>query len=85
MTIRQLKDLLEQYDEDTEIRIMSQPSWPFEYETAGVWRHELEISEGGDIEDFTPAGAEAEVVYLVEGSQLAYGSKRAWDEMERAW
>mgnify|MGYP000974184265 CR=1 FL=1 len=36
MTIRDLVAVLEQYDEDTEVRLAMQPSWPFEYSIADV-------------------------------------------------
>ncbi len=95
MTIRQLRDLLEQYDEDTEVRLMSQPSWPFEHEFIGVWDpsqsqpsdpppewDNVEDGEWDDPDAFQPASAE-KAVYIVEGEQLAYGSKLAWEEAER--
>lgn len=31
MTIGELKEMLEEMDDDKEIRFASQPSWPFEY------------------------------------------------------
>ena len=37
------------------------------------------VLEDHDREGFVPAGANAAVVYLVEGSQLAYGTKDAWN------
>jgi len=36
MKIRELIELLEGYDDDLEVRIASQPSWPFENSISGV-------------------------------------------------
>ena len=81
MTIDELIERLEEYREalggDIEIRLMSQPNWPFEYSFAGlVSSNELrELDE----EDFDPQEANEHVLYLVEGTQLGYGSKQAWE------
>jgi hypothetical protein len=37
VTVAELVELLEQYDPGTEVRLMEQPSWPFEYSVAGTW------------------------------------------------
>lgn len=95
MTVADLREILDGLDDGTEVRLMSQPSWPFEYSIAGTWTAEPQPTCQGfgpvrDTNDeppadgFTPAGSpEAGVLYLVEGQQLAYGSKRAWDEAIR--
>ena len=31
MTVSELKEILEYYDDDIEVRFASQPNWPFEY------------------------------------------------------
>lgn len=63
---------------------MTQPSWPFEYSVAGTWEPLGQDPEDDD--SFMPEGSEPDrVVYLVEGSQLAYGTKRAWDETSSGW
>lgn len=110
MTKTQLLRLLEDVEDDVQIRFMSQPSWPFEYSIAGIWRpepeskactecgdaredhgeFEAEIPGSHDFEEsdrgYSPNDAEAsQVVYLVEGSQLAYGTKQAWEDVEHAW
>jgi hypothetical protein len=109
VTIAELMRELENYDPDTEVRLMEQPSWPFEYEVSHIWapsmpgdgdettcveceetlrfhdglwahrdldEHDPQVDESLWPE-FRPAGADAAVVYLVEGSQLAYGTKEA--------
>ena len=64
MTVGELRELLEGVDDSCEMRIASQPSYPFEYSL-----ERLEVVEA-DIEFPTPEGRP--VVYLVEGSQLGY-------------
>ena len=82
MTIDELIERLEDYrDEiggDAEVRLMTQSNWPFENTIFGLASGE-EISadpnEGDDDED-----VEADqVLYICEGEQLGYGSKRAWE------
>ena len=68
MLVKDLIELLEDCDGDSEVRFASQPSWPFEYSIADVHEHYPEPEFDDDAwED----GAEP-VVYLVEGQQLAY-------------
>jgi hypothetical protein len=53
MTVRQLKELLEEFDDDAEVRIMSQPSWPFEYTIQGIAtrREILRAREQREVDD----------------------------------
>jgi hypothetical protein len=103
VTVAELVELLEEYDPGTEVRLMEQPSWPFEYSIVGTWAPQpqgptchgmadpghdpSECDECQRAEDaFTPEGSPpAGVVYLVEGQQLAYGTKRAWEVAERSY
>ncbi len=110
MNVADLKSLLNNYPDDTEVRLMNQSSWPFEYSVLGVWEsvpqpnacgscgRTEEVHDSGDdsvlhsfepydVDRFTPSGEKAdfEVVYLVEGTQLGYGTKLAWEEVEGAW
>lgn len=100
MTVRDLIRELEVQEPDAEVRLMSQPSWPFEYSIDGVWLpperkhggtsclkspdYDLEEEDGDpcaacDTDGFEPEDPpEAGVVYLTEGTQLAYGTKDAW-------
>ncbi len=99
MNVSQLRDLLDGIDDDTEVRLMSQPAWPFEYSIIGTWQPEPLVDacdecgqpdEAHDSdsdhnmenpETFEPANTDPEnVIYLVEGSQLGYGSKAAFNE-----
>lgn len=82
MTLGQLISLLEEYrdehGEDCEVRLMTQQNWPFENRIAGVTSG-AEMNEGDD-EDYDDQDvAEDAMVYIVEGGQICYGSKRAWE------
>jgi len=84
ITIDELIERLEEYRDalggDTEVRLMTQPSWPFEYAIAGVCSSE-DIAEAidDDEQDDEEEPKEDAVIYLVEGDQLGYGTKRAWE------
>ena len=98
MTIDELIERLEGYrDEiggDAEVRLMTQQNWPFENTIHGLASSveitdsdrdeddlENEDREDGDLEDGV-AKADA-VLFIVEGRQLGYGTKRAWEVAER--
>lgn len=84
ITIDELIERLEAYrDElggDTEVRLMTQQNWPFENRIAGLASGQ-EINDAVDDDDPNDDGdVDADrVVYLCEGEQLGYGTKRAWD------
>ena len=82
MTIDDLIQRLEQYREELggecEVRLMTQPNWPFEQTIRGL-ASGIEINERDD-DDGDDADVDEDcVLYIVEGQQLGYGSKRAWD------
>lgn len=81
MTIDQLIERLEEYREliggNAEVRLMTQQNWPFENSITGVCSGE-EINDRDEDEDDEDVDTD-QVVYIVEGEQLGYGSKRAWD------
>jgi len=78
MTVGELIELLQDYDPEAQVLLMAQQSYPFENDLAGVCaRADLEAVRD-DRED--EAGVRRHTdVFLVEGSQLRYGSKRAWE------
>jgi hypothetical protein len=85
MTVSQLIELLEDYREqhgdDCEVRLMTQENWPFENNIRGVTSG-AEMNEAGneDEEEYDDQDVEADaMVYIVEGGQICYGSKRAWE------
>ncbi len=71
-----------------EVRIMSQPSWPFENAIAGVAAEEdlyEEEEDEGEDEEVGGAGGykpcddpDHRVIYIAEGRQIGYGTKAAW-------
>jgi len=79
MTIDQLIERLEEYRDtlggDTEVRLMTQQNWPFENRITGLASGEELNQQDGDDDDVP----DDQVVYIVEGQQLRYGSKRAWE------
>jgi len=75
MKVSQLISILSECDPDANVFTMQQPNWPFEYSVAGVSVRE-EFSNLD--EDELPAGCAPSDVFLVEGSQLRYGSRDAW-------
>ena len=58
---------------------MTQQNWPFENAITGLVSG-AEINDTEDDEEGDDDDVEADaVVYIVEGTQLCYGSKRAWE------
>ena len=84
MTIDELIERLEDYrDEiggDAEVRLMTQQNWPFENGIFGLASGQ-EINDAADEDDANDDGdVDADqVVYICEGQQLCYGTKRAWE------
>jgi len=84
MTVGDLLALLEDYDLDTEVRLATQPSWPFEYgigDIASVGPDEPCPSCGrGSDQGHDPDGCERDgepwptetVVYIAEAGQIGY-------------
>ena len=74
MKVRQLIDRLSEYSPEAEVRLQHQPRYPLQSTLGGVvGESEIREHEGGDL------GDDAEVVYLLEGSQIGYGRKVAWE------
>jgi len=101
MTAAELIEMLEELDPETEIRLMTQPAWPFEWSLRSRLYQPTDVEPcaecgsdmigrghdddcganfGEDESSFRPTGAEGQVAYLIEGSQLGYGTKSAWNE-----
>ena len=70
--IEEMEWAIEQNGGDVEVRIASQPSWPFEYTLDTAVTVEVEDKNTDDKE---------KVVYLAEGSQLGYLNELARSEM----
>jgi len=76
--IARLEDCRDELGGDAEVRLMTQQNWPFENNIVGVTTSR-EIRDAEHEDDFDPQGDEDEAVYIVEGRQLGYGTKAAWD------
>jgi len=74
MNVRDLKNVLEDLDDDMEVRFASQPNWPFEYSITDAVVIDLseEYYEDDEEEKINPDAEPNEIVYLVEGQQLGY-------------
>ena len=84
MKVAELIEILEGMDPDADVLIGSAPAWPFEYSIAGVTTREDVLAETEDedapvYEDRTGPSD----VFLLEGEQLRYGSKRMWSATRR--
>jgi hypothetical protein len=86
MTVSELIEILQDMDPSARVLIMSQQTWPFENAVVGVTiREEImraDAEEDGDEDDVEieyDEGTAATDVFIVEGRQLRYGSKTAWD------
>ena len=58
MTISELSAILKKYRDDVEVRIATQPSWPFEHEVGNVSITEIDEDKG------------EVVLYIGEGKQI---------------
>jgi len=83
MTIDELIQRLEDYRNeiggDAEVRLMTQQNWPFENKICGLASgQEINASDDDDPDEDGDVEHD-QVLYIVEGQQLGYGTKRAWD------
>ena len=77
--IARLEDIRDELGGDTEVRLMTQQSWPFENTIYGLCSSK-EIEEAcDDDEEDEGYGDEPVVLFIVEGTQLGYGTKKAWE------
>jgi hypothetical protein len=91
MKVRDLIEILEDQDPEAEVLIMSQENWPFENAVAGVAVREDFVDDDEEEDEDDEAGAERRYekgtapndVFIVEGQQLRYGSKSAWNAATR--
>jgi hypothetical protein len=82
MQLRCLIDILEELEEDVgpeaEVHLLSQPAWPFEYSISKVVIRK-EFDDDDDEDCHLNNGTSPTDVFLLEGTQLRYGSKKAWN------
>jgi hypothetical protein len=75
-----LNDYREEHGGDAEVRLMTQQNWPFENRICGVTSgQEMNDTNDDDEADDDQDVADENIVYIVEGGQICYGSKRAWE------
>ena len=85
MTLDTLIEILNDYREEfgggAEVRLMTQQNWPFENRICGVTsgRDMNEADDHEETDDDDQDVAQDNTVYIVEGGQICYGSKRAWE------
>ncbi len=73
MTVGELKQMLEGLDDDAEVRVAHEPSWPFEYDIARVVAVQPDDDAANPVHRaIDDEGNCATVIYLVEGCQLGY-------------
>ena len=76
MTKAELIELLAEFPDEAEIRMMTQEGYPLESKVRGVW-----YSDETEDVDFEPSHApDHGVIYLVEGRQMGYGTRNAWEQ-----
>lgn len=101
-TVRELREALENYDDEMEVMIVHQPGWPLRevlgglYEPGNTGCEECDQEQGAPIhtdeehEEYHKyeGSDDGQVLYLVanghpDSPRSPYGSKEAWDGMER--
>jgi hypothetical protein len=79
MKVRDLIEALESYDPDAQVLLCTQSQWPLEAHLAGLTsREEMQGPDAAPPRD----GASSDVL-LIEGQQVRYGSKAAWQSIGR--
>ena len=82
MKVSELIEFLEEQDPDAEVLVMMQQNWPFENRICGVTSgRDMNEADDDDEGDDDQDVADENIVYIVEGGQICYGSKRAWENL----
>lgn len=79
MIVYELKMLLEDLDEDAEVRLAMQPSWPMEYTIGDVIL--VEENSSRPMSEHQEDEHEPGIVYISEGDQLGYLPQRATEDL----
>jgi len=72
MKVKELIARLQDYDPEATVRLMVQPHYPFEDSISGV-------VERSEFEEEVPDGCSANDVFILDGGQVRYGSRKAWE------
>ena len=91
MTVQELITILETMDPDAQVLMTISREWPFEYSVQGVAVRSDFVEYDDDDDDISERPDDAygkpqphpDDVLLVEGEQLRYGVKAAWDVARR--
>lgn len=85
MTVGELKERLEDFDDELEIRLATQPSWPLRFRLAGVTSDEeaFEYSYTPEEQDERGGEPSENFLWLVEGGtphdESPYAPRYVWD------
>ena len=79
MIVYELKMLLEDLDEDAEVRLAMQPSWPMEYTIGDVVL--VEENSSYPMSEHRADEYEPGIVYISEGDQLGYLPQRVTEDL----
>lgn len=79
MIVYELKMLLEDLDEDAEVRLAMQPSWPMEYTIGDVVL--VEENSSRPMSEYEADEHEPGIVYISEGNQLGYLPQRVTEDL----
>lgn len=78
MTVQELIERLEECDEDCEVRLAFQPSWPLQFTIAGVAEYDPDEDDEDESRDDRP------VVFICDSGQhpddAAYAPRRVFDD-----
>lgn len=77
MIVSELIEMLQELDPDANVLIMAQQNWPFENGVSHVTTREDMLRSNEDV--VYENGTSATDVFIVEGRQLRFGSKAAWN------
>lgn len=82
MNVGELIERLEGLDPSLEVRLTTQPQWPLEFHLGGVVTYnELELDDDPDDPDAYVEELAENVVWLVEGGGIGYGSKAVFQAL----
>ena len=85
MKVSELIERLSECDPDAEVVLVTQQNWPFENAIEGLTtredaaRSDEDRDEDGDDDHDESGDTRRNDVFLVEGEQLRYGTKNAWN------
>ena len=86
MTVTELKEVMEEFEEngfgDSEVRLLIQPEWPFEYSIGKIGfkltpteDKEYDCTDQDNYGDVEQEEYDSSIVYICEKKQLCYGPK----------